>query len=407
MTGRNGTENDPRPCGVLVVGGGFAGLSAAALAADEFRKNDADIPVRLVSKDGYLVIRPRLYERDPETLRAALRPVLEPIGVDFVEQPATAIDTDGRTVTLGDGRTLAYDRLVLATGSELPPLPVPGAAEHSWNIDTYDAAVAFDRHLQKIAADTAAPGRDTVVIIGGGMTGIELAAEMRTRLAVHFGEDEAAGMRVVLIERAGVIGPEFGVNPRPVIEQAMAATGVEVMLGATVTEIGPDFVTLAGGERIEAASTVVTVGLRANALTAHIPGERDAAGRLIVEDDLQVRGVPGVYATGDVARAVADDGQVALMSCQHARTMGKYAGVNAAHDLLGLDPVPYRQRDYTTCLDLGTFGALFTTGWDRKIGNCGEEAKTRKRMINTQWIYPPTGTAEEIFTALRIDARGR
>lgn len=393
--------------GILVVGGGFAGLSAAAVAADEIAQNGGGQSVALVSKDGYLTIRPRLYEKDPETLRAPLRPVLAPIGVEFVEQAATAIDTAGRTVTLADGRKLEYDRLVLATGSEMPPLPVPGAAEHSWNIDTFDAAVALDRHLAALAGNPDAPGRDTVVIIGGGMTGIELAAEMRTRLAVHFGEAQAAGMRVVLVERADVIGPEFGANPRPVIERALAAAGVQVRLGTTVANISADSVALAGGERIATATTVVTVGLRANGLTAQIPGERDAAGRLAVDDYLKVKGPRDVYATGDVARAYVDDANVALMSCQHARTMGKYAGLNAAHDLLGLPQRVYRQPDYTTCLDLGSFGAVFTTGWDRQIQNASDEAKARKRMINTQWIYPPTGTAADIFAALRIDARGR
>ena len=392
--------------GIVIVGGGFAGLSAAAVAKDEIRAAGADIPVTLVSKDEYIVIRPRLYERDPETLRAPLPPVLGPIGVDFVVKPATAIDTAAKTVSLADGSALSYDRLILATGSEMPPLPVKGAAEHGFDIDSYDGAVKLDRHLASLAK-SGKPGSDTVVIIGGGMTGIELAAEMRPRLAVHFGEAAAERARVVLIERADVIGPEFGENPRPIIEQALAKTRVEVRLGTKVAEIAPEGVTLDDGTRIDAATTVVTVGLRANALTACIPGERDAAGRLVVDENQRVRGVEAVYATGDVAHAQADEGHAALMSCQHARTMGKYAGLNAAHDLLGLPFRPYRQADYTTCLDLGPFGALFTTGWDRQIKNASDEAKARKRAINMQWIYPPKGGAEEIFAGLRIDERGR
>ena len=165
---------------------------------------------------------------------------------------------------------------------------------------------------------------------------------------------------------------------------------------------------LADGTAIAAATAVVTVGLRANGLTAEIPGRRDELGRLVVDDFQRVVGVPGVYATGDVARApVDDDAHVALMSCQHARTMGKYAGYNVAHDLLGLDPRPYRQPDYTTCLDLGPAGAVFTMGWDRDVQTTGAEAKKRKEMINREWIYPPAGTREEVFAALRIDARGR
>ena len=319
-----------------------------------------------------------------------------------------AIDTGARSVTLKDGRSLSYDRLILATGSELPPLPVPGVAEHTFNIDSFDGAVAFDNHLKSVASTPQSPGHDTYAIVGGGMTGIELAAEMRNRIAQHGGEDVAAAAKVILIEMAGVIGPEFGDNPRPVIDTALAEAGVEQRLGCRVTGFDADGVMLDGGARIDAATVVVTVGLRANGLTAQIPGERDELGRLAVGDDLKVAGLADVYATGDVARARVDDaGNYALMSCQHARTMGKYAGLNVVRDLLGEAPRPYRQPDYTTCLDLGNFGAVFTTGWARDVQKTGAEAKERKTMINTQWIYPPTGSADEVFAALRIDERGR
>ena len=253
-----------------------------------------------------------------------------------------------------------------------------------------------------------APGHDTYVIVGGGMTGIELAAQMRNRIAQHGGDDVARAAKVVLVEMADVIGPEFGDNPRPVIDEALAVAGVDQRLGRAVAGFDETGVLLQDGSRVDAATVVVTVGLRANGLTAQIPGDRDELGRLTVGDDLKVAGLTDVYATGDVARARVDDaGNVALMSCQHARTMGKYAGLNAVRDLAGEAPHPYRQPDYTTCLDLGNFGAVFTMGWDREVQATGAEAKTRKQMINTQWIYPPNGDTEEVFAAMRIDERGR
>ena len=393
---------------ILVIGGGFAGVSAAVVAADEIRSHKVDAAVTLVSETDQMTIRPRLYEKNPETLRAPIRPALDAAGVAFVEGAVAAIDTGAKSVTLKDGVSLSYDRLILATGSELPPLPVPGVAEHTFNIDSFDGAVAFDNHLKSVASTPQSPGHDTYVIVGGGMTGIELAAEMRNRIAQHGGEEAAAAAKVILIEMADVIGPEFGDNPRPVIDTALAEAGVEQRLGCRVTGFDADGVTLEGGARIDAATVVVTVGLRANGLTAQIPGERDELGRLAVGDDLKVAGLADVYATGDVARArVDDEGNYALMSCQHARTMGKYAGLNVVRDLLGKAPRPYRQPDYTTCLDLGNFGAVFTTGWERDVQKTGAEAKERKTMINTQWIYPPTGSADEVFAALRIDERGR
>lgn len=393
---------------ILVIGGGFAGVSAAVVAADEIQQAGLDATVTLVSDSEHLTIRPRLYEKNPETLRAPLRPTLDPAGIEFVHGRVSGVDTSAKSVSLEGGQSIAYDRLILATGSELPPLPVPGVGEHTFDIDSYDGAVALDRHLQKVAGTPGEPGNDTYVIVGGGMTGIELAAEMRGRIAQHGGTDTAGAAKVILIEMADVIGPEFGENPRPVIETALAEAGVEQRLGCRVSGFDAGGVQLDDGTRIDAATVVVTVGLRANGLTAMIPGDRDALGRLEVDDSLKVVGSEDVYATGDVAHARVDDaGNYALMSCQHARTMGKYAGLNVVRDLAGGAPRPYRQADYSTCLDLGDFGAVFTMGWDREVQTTGAEAKKRKEMINTQWIYPPSGAQEDVFAALRIDERGR
>lgn len=393
---------------ILVLGGGFAGVSAAVVAADEIHQAGGAATVSLVSDSDHLTIRPRLYEKNPETLRAPLRPTLDPAGIAFVQGRVSAIDTTAKSVALEDGTTLGYDRLILATGSELPPLPVPGVAKHTHNIDSYDGAVALDRHLQQVVKTPDAPGHDTYVIVDGGMTGIELAAEMRGRIEQHSDAATAAAANVILVEMADVIGPEFGANPRPVIDTALAEAGVEQRLGSRVAGFDANGVLLAGGTRIDPATLVVTVGLRANGLTAQIPGDRDALGRLEVDDNLKVTGLDDVYATGDVAHARVDDaGNYALMSCQHARTMGKYAGLNVVRDLMGTEPRPYRQADYTTCLDLGSFGAVFTTGWERDVQTTGVEAKKRKEMINTQWIYPPSGETEDVFAALRIDERGR
>lgn len=393
---------------ILIIGGGFAGLSAAVVAADEIRSCSGNATVTLISDSDQITIRPRLYEKNPETLRAPLRPVLDPIGIAFIEGTVSGIDTAAKTVLLENGETLAYDRLILASGSVMQPLALPGVARHSFNIDSYAGAVALDCHLQRVTQTPGAPGHDTYVIVGGGMTGIELAAEMRNRIEVHSDAQTAAAAQVILVEMAEAIGPEFGENPRPVIEAALDHARVERRLASRVAGFDAAGLHLADGSRIDAATVVVTVGLRASGLTAQIPGSRDALGRLEVDDDLKVKGLADVYATGDVARAQVDEaGHVALMSCQHARTMGKYAGLNAVRDIMGHAPRPYRQPNYTTCLDLGNFGAVLTQGWDRQVQTAGAEAKKRKRMINTEVIYPPVGDAETIFAALRIDERGR
>jgi NADH dehydrogenase len=165
---------------------------------------------------------------------------------------------------------------------------------------------------------------------------------------------------------------------------------VETRLGAGVASLDESGATLSSGERIETETVIWAAGIRAAPLTAQIPAERDNFGRLLVDRELRVPGVAGVFATGDAARAASDDiGNYALMSCQHATRMGAFAGNNAAAELLGVPTKPYHQKAYVTCLDLGEAGALFTRGWERKVEMVGEVAKKTKQEINTVWIYPP------------------
>jgi len=391
---------------LLILGGGFAGVMAALNAADENDRHGGDIAVTLVSTTPYLTIRPRLYESAPETLRVPLAPTLEPAGVAFVEATARSVDSAARTVAIEDkaaaNSALTYDRLILATGSELKLPSIPGS-EHTFNIDSYDGAVTLDRHLRQVTIHAVAPGHNTFVIVGSGMTGIELAAEMRRRIAVHGGEAVGGAVRVVLVEQASVLAPEFGAEPRPVIERALAEARVELRLSSRVVKVEPDAVTFDSGERLPCATTVLATGMRASPLTAQIPGRRDELGRLHVDDELRVVDVAGLYATGDVARALADDGHYALMSCQHSLTMGKYAGYNAVHDLLGLELRRYRQPDYTNTLDLGAFGAVFTKGWGRRLEHYGAEAKKRKKWINEELIYPRVGDRATVLGSGRIN----
>ena len=105
-----------------------------------------------------------------------------------------------------------------------------------------------------------------------------------------------------------------------------------------------------------------------------------------------------VFATGDCAYAATDnEGNYASMSCQHAMNLGRSAGHNVAADLIGDDFIPYSQPAYVTCLDLGSWGAVYTEGWDRQVKLTGATGKALKTQINTQWIYPPAGDRAELL----------
>ena len=240
------------------------------------------------------------------------------------------------------------------------------------------------------------------MIVGGGFTGIELAAEMPARLGVMLGSK--ANVRVVLLERALDICPDLGDVPRPIIKQALDECGVEVKTSAAVTLIDADSVLISTGERIATNTVIWTAGVRANPLAAQIEGEHDAYGRINVDAYLRANSAKSVFVTGDMARAATDDaGNVTLMSCQHALSLGRVAGHNAAAELVGLPTHAYSQPKYVTCLDLGAWGALYTEGWDRQIKMKPYEAKELKRAINRQWIYPPLADREAVFAIANPD----
>jgi NADH dehydrogenase len=380
---------------LVIIGAGFAGMYAALSSArlrDIRGVSAEEFEIALVAPEPKLVVRPRLYEPRPETLTAPLLGVLKAVDVVYLQGSAETIDIKSRAVgvvTAGGARqSLSYDRLVLATGSRLFRPNIPGLAEHAFSVDQLEDAIALDRHLHSLADRPAENGRDTVVVAGGGFTGIETATEMPARLRAILGKD--ARPRVIIVDRNSAIAPDMGEGPRPIIEDALRKLGVETRLGAGVEALDKRGVTLTSGERIEAETVIWAAGIRAAPLTTQIPAERDNFGRLLVDPDLRVPSVPGVFATGDAARAACDNlGNYALMSCQHATRMGAFAGNNAAAELLGVPTRPYHQKAYVTCLDLGEAGALFTRGWDRKVEMVGEQAKKTKQEINTVWIYPP------------------
>lgn len=380
---------------IVIIGAGFAGMYAALSAArlrDIQGVSPEKLEIALVAPEPMLVVRPRLYEPKPETLTAPLHDVLKAIDVVYVKGSAEAIDTRLGVVEIaaasGTRKKLTYDRLIVATGSRLFRPNVPGLAEHGFSVDQLDDAIALDRHLHGLSSRPASKARNTVVVAGGGFTGIEAATEVPSRLREILGKE--AQLRVVIVDRNEAIAPDMGAGPRPIIQEALRKLGVETRLGLGVASLDKSGVTLSSGEQIECETVIWAAGMRAAPLTTQIPAERDQFGRLLVDRDLRVPSVNGVFATGDAARAACDDfGNYALMSCQHATRMGAFAGNNAAAELLGVSTRPYHQKAYVTCLDLGEAGALFTRGWERTVEMVGDVAKKTKQEINTVWIYPP------------------
>ncbi|NIF77325.1 NAD(P)/FAD-dependent oxidoreductase [Paraburkholderia sp. Cy-641] len=382
---------------ILIIGGGFAGLWSALGAArkiDEQNMN-SEVEVVLVNPTANHSIRVRNYEENLEETLVPLDDVLDPAGVLWLKGEATDIDSSAKRVTVkvdGDARSISYDRLVLASGSQLAYAPVPGLAEHAFDVDTYAGAKRLEQHLENVVASTEA-GSLTAVVIGAGLTGIEIAAELPSRLrslAASRGDSRSDGsdIRVILADRTPEIATAMG-GAQPVIEHALTELGVELMPGMELQAVDGKGLTLADGKRIDASTIVWCGGMRANALTKCLPVEHDALGRVPVNAYMQVEGVRDVFAAGDVARALFDGEHASVMSCQHGRPMGRFAGHNVVCDLLGLPMLSLDIDWYTTILDLGPWGAVYTEGWDRKLAAQGARAKRVKETINRQRIYPP------------------
>jgi NADH:ubiquinone reductase (H+-translocating) len=386
---------------VLVLGSGFAGLWAALGAArrlDELAVAEGAVDVTVISSQPYHDIRVRNYEADLSACRIPLRDLLDPVGVAHITNTVTGIDAAAATVSTADGATLGYDLLVLALGSSVVKPDLPGLAEFGYDVDTYDGAMKLQAHIRDLAEGAADSATATAVVVGAGLTGIETATELPKMLSAALGA--AVTPRVILVDHNPHVGSDMGESARPVIEEALAENNVDTITGTGVAAVDERSVTLSTGDVVPAATVVWCAGMRANPLTAQFGVPCDRLGRLPVDDYLRVEGVAGVFAAGDVAAAKMDDEHLSVMSCQHGRPMGRYAGYNVISDLLGAPMLSLRIPWYVTVLDLGSAGAVYTEGWDRRVVSRGGEAKATKRLINGERIYPPlTGDRAALLAA--------
>jgi len=142
---------------------------------------------------------------------------------------------------------------------------------------------------------------------------------------------------------------------------------------------------------------VWSAGMRASAVAETIPGPHDELGRIVVDRHMRALESAHVFAAGDTAAAAVAPHRHAPQACQYAHQMGKFAGHNAASDLLAVPPVAFTPDPYVTCVDLGAAGAVYTEGFDRSIVATGDDAKAIKRTINRHLIYPTVDDAAEIL----------
>jgi NADH:ubiquinone reductase (H+-translocating) len=299
---------------VVILGAGYAGAHAARRALAEGAR------VTIVDPDGHHAFTPRFAAvaagRAPVGDLAA--PIDGLLDVEVVADLAVAIDTDQRIVTLGNGGSLPYEALVVTTGAEAAAPPVEGLAEFGHAIGSVEDTLAVRELVRRLAGTDVDDRPRGVTVIGGGATGVQLAAE----IAHH-----RRSVPVTLVEQASRLLPTEPGPLRRGARRILRAAGVEVLLGREVIRVDADGTELADGTWIDGA--VVWAGgwrARGSALLPDVPTED---GRLRVGPDLTVRGLDGVFAAGDSAAHHDPFGGRLPMSAQIAAQAGEVAGHNA------------------------------------------------------------------------------
>lgn len=385
---------------IIVVGGGFAGLASALGAArklDGLGVSSNEVSITLINSDTWHRIRVRNYEPDITNARVYLSEILSPVGIKLTVGMVREINVKSHTVTIQtetETKKLSYDRLILALGSVLNRPQIPGLMENTFSIDTWDEAATFSKHLCGLKNISKTTGNSTVLIVGAGLTGIELACEMPERLKALGIENS----RVILTDRNAHVGSVMGKEAQSVILEALTFLGIERLNNIIISSVDAKGIVLSNGTRIDAKTVVCATSIHANPLVLSLPVAHDNLGRVFVNEKMEVYGCEDVFAAGDIAAAPLGDGHYTVMSCQHARPMGRFAGHNAVSNLLGHEMLTMKIENYVTCLDLGPWGALRTKGWDRQVTASGPDVKAIKRDINCNRIYPPqTGNRHEIL----------
>ncbi len=376
----------PRPR-VVVVGAGFAGLNATLALCDE------PVDIALVDRDNYHGFWPLLYQ----VATAGLGPddIAHPVRAIFADRhnvsvrlgTVVGVELDERQVRLDHGEVLDYDYLVVAAGSSTSDFGIPGVSEHAFPLKTLPEAVRLRNHIltafERADADRAAvpDGLLTVVLAGGGPTGVEMAGALSeligTNLALDFPHLDVTAARVVLVEATDRLLGGFSPRSQDEALVTLRAKGVEVLLGAPLARVTASGVVLADGSEIASHTVVWTAGVRANPLADLLPGEKARNGTVVVTADLSLPGHPEVFAVGDVAAAAGRSGEPLPQLAQVAIQGGRHAARQVAARLAGKPTRPFRYHDH---------GIMATIGRQSAVAELPGGLKLRGSMGWVAWL---------------------
>ncbi|MEV7058207.1 FAD-dependent oxidoreductase [Streptomyces microflavus] len=338
---------------IIVIGAGYSGAIAAGRLARRLRRED--VAITLVNAESDFVERVRMHQL---AVGQELRPRLfsemfAGTGVRLRLARVTAVDVDRRTVTVTDGQSteeLPYDTLVYALGSAWNTQGVPGTAEHAHDIAGRPGALRLRERLAGLAAG------QPVVVVGGGLTGLEAATEIA---------EARPDLDVALAARGGLgdwLSPKGARHLRKVVDRL----GITVHEHTAVTAVEADRVTTADST-IPAAVTVWTTGFAVHPIAQATALKTDTTGRIEVDGTMRSLSHPDVYAIGDAARVMGPGDKPLRMSCASGVPTAWQAADSIASRLTGTKPTTVPLRYFNQCISLGRRDGLiqYVTADDR------------------------------------------
>ncbi|MFJ8663188.1 NAD(P)/FAD-dependent oxidoreductase [Streptomyces sp. NPDC093795] len=369
---------------IIVLGAGYAGVTAAGRIAKRLHRED--IALTLVNAEPDFVERVRMHQLAVgQDLRP--RPISELFagtGVELKLAKVTAVDADRKTVTVtaavdangtgeaaGAGRTeeLPYDTLVYALGSGWNSQGVPGTAEHAHDIAGRPGALRLRERLARL--DAGQP----VVVVGGGLTGLEAVTEIA---------EARPDLDVALVVRGG-LGDWLSPKGRGHLRKVVDGLGITVYEQTAVTAVAADHVTTADGTSLPAAVTVWTTGFAAHSLARATTLELTDAGQIVVDRTMRSVSHPDVYAVGDSAMALGPGEKPLRMSCATGGPMAWQAADAIAARLTGGKIPTISPRYFNQCISLGRRDGLiqYVTADDRAVSTAltGRLAATYKELV--------------------------
>lgn len=352
---------------ILIIGGGFGGYTAAKELCRLTEDRD-DVGVMVVSKENYFTFWPMLagvISSDIEAKNVAqpLRRALIRDGASFRRAELESVDPVGRTVT-ASGAEIPYDHLVLSLGASPAYFDIPGVEEHAISIKGIGAGEEIrNRVIERYEETTLARGdvpdaKLTFVVIGGGATGVETAAELQAlvnkTLAADYPNINARRVRIVLVDANAQVLKELDPALRKIARRKLDQLDIEVKDNVRAHEITAEKVILNDGTEIEAENVIWTAGARASETLLKLPFIHDERRGLKVDEFMRVEEHEAVWGIGDCAENVSADGSAVPPNAQAAVQQGKAVAKNLLATIDGEPLEAFEYRPVGQLVEIGS-----------------------------------------------------